>query len=74
MSERLPVVSGKEFVRMLEGLGWVVRRQTGSHIMISQDKGQRTISVPNHRMLDKGILHSLIKKAGLTTKEFRTLL
>jgi predicted RNA binding protein YcfA (HicA-like mRNA interferase family) len=71
MSERLPVVSGKEFVRMLERLGWVVRRQTGSHIMISRDNGQRTISVPNHRMLDKGILHSLIKQAGLTTQEFR---
>jgi predicted RNA binding protein YcfA (HicA-like mRNA interferase family) len=71
LSERLPVVSGKEFVQMLERLGWVIRRQTGSHVILSSNDGKHTIPVPNHRTLDKGLLHSLIKQAGLTIKEFR---
>jgi predicted RNA binding protein YcfA (HicA-like mRNA interferase family) len=74
MSERLPVVSGKEFIQMMERLGWLVQRQTGSHIILSSPDRKRTLPVPHHRTLDKGLLHSLIKQAGLTTKEFRKLL
>jgi hypothetical protein len=32
------------------------------------------LSVPNHRQLKKGTLHSLIRKAGLTVAEFIRLL
>ncbi len=74
MSERLPVLSGQEFIDILERLGWVFRRQTGSHRIFSSPDGMRTLPVPLHRTLDKGLLHSLIKQAGWTTKEFRKFL
>lgn len=74
MSERLPVVSGKEFIRVLERCGWRICRQTGSHIILTNSNGTETLPVPHHKTLDKGLLHSLIKKAGLTTKEFREML
>ncbi len=74
MSERLPVVSGKDLIRVLQKQGWVVRRQTGSHSILSQDDGERTVSVPQHRTLDKGLLATLLKQAKLSAEEFRKLL
>ncbi|MCU0426316.1 MAG: type II toxin-antitoxin system HicA family toxin [Candidatus Kapabacteria bacterium] len=64
-------MSGQEFIRLLERLGWQARRQTGSHVILSSPNGGRTIPVPRHRTLDKGLLHSLIKQAGMTLEEFR---
>jgi predicted RNA binding protein YcfA (HicA-like mRNA interferase family) len=49
MSERLPVLSGKELIRILERQGWSVRRQTGSHIIMFRNEGEQTLTVPNHR-------------------------
>jgi predicted RNA binding protein YcfA (HicA-like mRNA interferase family) len=33
----LPPLSGREVVKVLEGLGWEVARQRGSHIVLVRD-------------------------------------
>jgi predicted RNA binding protein YcfA (HicA-like mRNA interferase family) len=74
MSERLPVVSGKELVRVLTSLGWYVHHQTGSHIILYKAGSDRTIPVPNHKTVAKGTLHSILKDAGIEVQDFRKLL
>ena len=64
----LPVISGKDVVKILCRSGFVVRRQTGSHIIIKREK--RQVVVPNHDEIDRGTLRSIIKQSGLTVDEF----
>ena len=66
----LPALSGKEVVKTLENLGWVVARQSGSHIIMTKEGEVVTLSVPNHREVAKGTLRSLIRNANLTVDEF----
>lgn len=70
MGSALPVMSGREVVRVFESLGWEVVRQTGSHIIMIKDEELATLSVPDHREVAKGTLRSLIRTAGLTVEEF----
>ena len=66
----LPVLSGKEVVRIFESLGWEVSRQRGSHIIMTKPGEIVTLSVPNHRPVARGTLRSLIRSANLTVEEF----
>jgi predicted RNA binding protein YcfA (HicA-like mRNA interferase family) len=66
----LPSLSGSDVVRVLEALGWEVARQRGSHIVLVRSGSLATLSVPNHRIVAKGTLRSLIRAADLTVSEF----
>jgi predicted RNA binding protein YcfA (HicA-like mRNA interferase family) len=70
MGSALPVMSGREVVRIFKSLGWEAVRQTGSHIIMTKDEELVTLSVPDHREVAKGTLRSLIRNAGLTVEEF----
>lgn len=70
MGSALPVMSGREVVRVFEEFGWEVVRQTGSHMIMTKDEELVTLSVPDHRDVAKGTLRSLIRNAGLTVDEF----
>ncbi|MFZ2171535.1 MAG: type II toxin-antitoxin system HicA family toxin [Methylococcaceae bacterium] len=70
MSPSLPVLSGREVVRVFESLGWQVARQSGSHIIMVKESEMTTLSIPDHREVAKGTLRSLIRAAGVTVSEF----
>jgi predicted RNA binding protein YcfA (HicA-like mRNA interferase family) len=70
MASTLPVLSGREVVRVFESLSWEVTRQSGSHIILVKEGELATLSVPDHREVAKGTLRSLIPTAGLTISEF----
>ena len=71
---KLPVISGIKAVKVFNKDGWFVARQTGSHIIMVKTGSEVTLSVPNHRELDRGTLKKLIKLTGLTVDEFVALL
>lgn len=71
---KLPDVSGMECVKALQKGGFVVRRQTGSHIIMTRADPRAQVSVPNHKSLARGTLRSIIRQAGLTVDEFIALL
>jgi predicted RNA binding protein YcfA (HicA-like mRNA interferase family) len=66
----LPVLSGKEVVKIFESIGWEVSRQRGSHIIMTKEGEIVTLSVPSHREVARGTLRSLIRSAKLTVEEF----
>lgn len=70
MSPSLPVLSGREVVRVFQSLGWQVARQSGSHIIMVKEGEISTLSVPEHREVAKGTLRILIRASGLTVAEF----
>ncbi len=67
---KLPVISGMECVKALEKIGFSVNRQRGSHIILVREEPRITVSVPDHKELDRGTLRSIIRQVGLSVEEF----
>lgn len=63
---KLPVLSGKELIKVLQREGFIIVRQKGSHVSLYKDEF-RTV-VPLHSDLSKGTLIGILKQCG-TTKE-----
>jgi predicted RNA binding protein YcfA (HicA-like mRNA interferase family) len=71
----LPRVSGREVVKALGKVGYEIDRQRGSHIVLrNTEPPYRRLTVPDHDEVAKGTLRSIIRQAGLSVEEFRTLL
>ena len=73
MGARLKLCSGAETVKKLQRAGWQVNRQKGSHVMMTKEGYEYTLSVPQHPELGPGILRKLIKQANLSVEEFNKL-
>jgi predicted RNA binding protein YcfA (HicA-like mRNA interferase family) len=71
---KLPQVSGPELVRALEKLGFSVRRQHGSHIIMRRDDPYAQTVVPNHRQIDRGTLRAILRQIGITPEDLTSLL
>jgi predicted RNA binding protein YcfA (HicA-like mRNA interferase family) len=74
---RLPVISGGEAARVFELAGWTrtTKKQGGSHIHYMSRPGQIVkLSIPDHDTLDRGLLKSFIRDAGMTNEQFVALL
>lgn len=69
---KLPVVSGKQMVKVLESKGFVHDRTKGDHAIMVSDA--LTVSIPLHRELKKGTLKSIMRAVELTTDELLGLL
>lgn len=64
-----PLLSGKEMIKVLEKIGYVQVRQKGSHIRLKHSN-HKSISIPDHKELGKGLTRKIIKDANLTVDEF----
>jgi len=58
----------------VERIGFRVIRQVGSHIVLRRDEPFCQVVVPDHKMLDRGTLRSILRSVGLTADRFRELL
>ena len=76
MTSRLPVVSGREAIRVFERLGYRVVRQRGSHVRLRHgtDPSRKPLTIPDHRVLKPGLLRHLMRDAQVDPEEFRQLL
>ena len=75
MSGRLPQTKPEACIRALEKLGFVVRKQTGSHVILRHPLSGRITSVPHHSGdIKRGLLYGIIRQAGLSVQEFIDLL
>ena len=73
---RLPIISGEKAVKCFEKQGYVVVRQKGSHIrlMHKSDKSKKPLTIPEHKVLGKGLLRKLLRDAEISVEEFCELL
>lgn len=64
----------REVVKILEKLGFIQKRQTGSHLILYNLVLKKTIPVPIHaKELKKGLIRAIIKQANSTEKKFLKL-
>jgi len=71
---KLPRISGRDCVSALLKVGFQVRRQHGSHIILRGDMPFAQVVVPDHSELDTGTLRSIVRQAGITPEELLRLL
>ena len=71
---KLPCVSGQDAVSALRKVGFYIRRQHGSHIILRRDEPFAQTVVPNHRDLDSGTLRAILRQINISVDEFIGLL
>ena len=71
---KLPVLSGRDLVRALEKVGFQLDRQKGSHMILYRADPPTTLSVPDHRELDRGTLRALLRQASLSPDTLNRLM
>jgi predicted RNA binding protein YcfA (HicA-like mRNA interferase family) len=69
----LPRISGRECAKALTKLGYVLRRQHGSHLILRRESPFSQLVVPDHYELDRGTLRSIIRQANISIEEFSKL-
>jgi len=72
MSEKLPRVTAADAIRVLEKVGFVFSRQSGSHKIYKNEEGRRA-TVPYHsgKILHPKILSSILRDADLNVEKFK---
>ena len=72
---KLPVISGREAVRAFAKDGWrIIRRAKSRHIIMKKEGMLSTLSIPEHNVLDRGLLRALIRDAYISIEDFNKLL
>ena len=64
----------RQIVKVLEKLGYVQKRQTGSHLIMFNPQNKKILPVPIHNKdVKHGLLRGIIKESGSSEKEFLKL-
>ena len=69
---RLPVITGKDAVKVFTKFGYVIVKISSSHYNMKKEGNPIRISVPVHagKTLRPGTLRALIRSSGITKEEF----
>ena len=72
---KLPILTAKQTIRILEKIGFEVARQRGSHVRLKHPDG-RVVTVPVHSGQDigRGLLRKILRDAELSVDELIDLL
>jgi predicted RNA binding protein YcfA (HicA-like mRNA interferase family) len=76
MSKKQIVISGKELLKLLEKMGFVVVRINGSHHRMKHEDGRvTTVPVHGNDDLPKGLLNKILREdIQMTAEELETLI
>ncbi|MEM3565241.1 MAG: type II toxin-antitoxin system HicA family toxin [Candidatus Jordarchaeaceae archaeon] len=72
---KLPSLTPKKIIKILEKRGFVLDRVKGSHHIYYHPETRKRVVVPLHKKdLPKGTLIEILKQAGISREELRNLL
>lgn len=69
---RLPRITSRELVKVVQKFGFVLSRQKGSHAVFKHSDGRRTtIPIHSKQIIGPGLLNKIIEKdLGINVEEF----
>ena len=70
---QLPIIAGRMAIKALLKLGYRVARQRGSHIRLHHIN-KKPITVPDHKVLGKGLLRKVLRDVEISVEDFVKLL
>ena len=72
---KLPTdLSGRRLSNALQRVGFVLRRQRGSHMILRRDQPLARVVIPDHKRVRAGTLRKILHEAGLTVDQLLDLL
>jgi predicted RNA binding protein YcfA (HicA-like mRNA interferase family) len=75
VTPKQPTATAKDLVRVAEGLGFVLRRQRGSHAIYVRPRDQSRVVIPRHKgELKRKTLRAIIQDLKISVEEFAKLL
>ncbi|MGA1726997.1 MAG: type II toxin-antitoxin system HicA family toxin [Burkholderiaceae bacterium] len=69
---KFPGLSGGDLISALERLGFIQVRQSGSHVVMR--RGDKGCVVPKHKELKVGTVNGVLRQAGLTADDLKSVL
>ncbi|MBI4993571.1 type II toxin-antitoxin system HicA family toxin [Candidatus Wolfebacteria bacterium] len=69
---KLPIISGRQLIKLLSKLGYREVRQRGSHIRLSC-LNRKSVTVPNYKAIDRSLLRKILRDSELSIDEFLNL-
>lgn len=71
----LSPIKVRELIKILNDLGFIKRRQKGSHIFLLHPDGRTTV-VPVHpsKQIGRGLLRSILHEIKISPEEFKKVL
>ena len=70
---KLPIISGEKAVKAFTKIGYRITNQKGSHIRLHHP-AKKPITIPNHKVLGKGLLRKLLRDSEVSVEDFINLL
>jgi len=72
---RMPSVSAKDLIKVLQRIGFCVVRQRGSHVRLKHEDG-RVVTIPVHvgQDVSRGLLRKILRDAELSPHDLGKLL
>ena len=69
---KLPRLSGRELIRILELFGFLQIRQKGSHVILKKQTADGSLGtvVPDHKELAEGTIRGILKQAQVSIDDF----
>ena len=63
---RIQVLSGEDVIKILESFDFIKVAQKGSHVKLRRtiNKIHQTLTIPNHKEIDKGTLRAIFNQAS----------
>ena len=67
---KLPVLRPRELVRAMKKLGFLEKRQKGSHLIMVHEERNKQIIIPMHnKPLKKGTLGSILRQGNISIED-----
>ncbi|MEI6158064.1 MAG: type II toxin-antitoxin system HicA family toxin [Atribacterota bacterium] len=57
---KLPMISGQDCIKVLEKMGFRLKRREGSHMILRRTDPFVQVVVPDHKELDRGTLRAIM--------------
>lgn len=75
MTDKLPRISADKVIKVIEKLGFILVRQSGSHKIYKNEMGTR-ITIPYHtgKTLHPKVIKQILKDVDISIEEFNKLL
>ena len=73
---KLPIISGKNLLKILKKYEYVQVRQKGSHVFVEDKNGELSTVIPVHRNEDlgKGLLKSILNDLELDVEDLLNMI
>jgi predicted RNA binding protein YcfA (HicA-like mRNA interferase family) len=69
---KIPAITGKELIKLLQSMGFEITRTKGSHVRLwLKDKKATTVPIHGNKAIPKGLLRKIIREdLEMSMKEF----